>query len=181
MKNKNLIKFTIIGMLICIVVFYLFLILDLNFLLLAVYFVIPFGGPLFGAIIGSLARIGLTKDKTSCGEGKQLLFALVLVLFLFFLTLLDYGTCYVSNGEISRFFAGEHISKIGSGWSFGQYFNSVYVNSELNISVHHNDVGTTGDTGFSLIIYFLQYLGIIAFGLGILSAGMDEKSVENRI
>ena len=76
MKNKYFIRFTIIGVLICTVIYYLFLLLGINLLLTAVAWFIPVGGTFFGAIIGFLARIGIEKDKTKCGEAKQGLFAI---------------------------------------------------------------------------------------------------------
>lgn len=169
-KNKNFITHTIIGMLICTVIFYLFLLLGTNLLLTAAFFVIPVAGALFGGIIGVCAKLGMAKDDSSCGEGRQAIFALVLVLFLFFLTVLDYKTCFISNGEVSRLFAGEHISKV-EGYNFGEYFSKVYINSELNLSLYGANLGSTGDTGFSFIIYVLHYIGIIAVGLVTLSSG----------
>ena len=178
MKNKYFIRFTIIGVLICTVIYYLFLLLGINLLLTAVAWFIPVGGTFFGAIIGFLARIGIEKDKTECGEAKQGLFALFLFAFLFSLTLFEYATCYISEGgEISRFFIGEHVSKAIPDLNFGKYFVMRYVEAETTVSYRYNTdySASLGDTGFTFIIYFLQYLASIITGVSPLSIKLDKS------
>ncbi len=172
-KNLYFIKNTFIGLIICTVVYYLALLLDINMLLAAFLFFIPFGGLIFGSIIGISAKVGMYRDGSSFDIYKKVILTVVMIGLIVFFTYLDYKTCYINNGSISRLCKGQHISKIielGCK-NFIDYFVNQYIHGTISFSAGGEEL-FEDNTGLSVIIYFLQYPLILIAGFMNITTGI---------
>lgn len=170
-KYVNFAIRTILGMLTCYVIFYLFLMIDMNLLTWAACFIIPLGGIVFGMIIGAWSRSGIANDNQPFTHMHAIVLTIVGIVLILTMTHLDYTTCYVTRKrEISRTFNGSHISNYeldGKPMDFKEYFDANYSHAEMSLSIKGNRSNpiSLGDPGLSGLIYFLQYLAIIGVSI----------------
>ena len=171
MKYVNFVIRTIIGMLASFLLFYLNLMMGINMLTWALWFILPMGGMLFGMIIGFLAKGGILKDNKPFNTVHIVGLIIAGVVLVGLMTYADYATCYITgSGKTSRTFSGSHISNYevdGQPVDFSKYFDMSYVNAEMTLSIKGNrshpiSLGSSGYVGF---VYFMQYVGIIGFSL----------------
>lgn len=148
---------------------WLMLMLHLNILCVALLFIIPIAGLLFGYILGTYAFKGFKKDGLEYKSEYGIALIIYSCLLLFALTYFDYASCYVIDDfSLNHFFIGEHISNYALGdktITFGDYFKIRYIDPTISVSVKGNRNNPL-ETGISvIIIYILNYLviGIVSF------------------
>lgn len=179
--SKRLIPYMLCGLLLVSIPFYLSLLLDFNFLGLAVVFVVPVGGLLIASALGSAARLALLRDNCDFTKGTALVIGLFALLTVLGLTYLDYATCFVDAGKnVNHLFRGTHISMYetsdGIWLNFPGYVKVTYLQATFSIIVRHMATHPidTGVTGFGVIIYALQYI-VAALGSILFASTISEE------
>lgn len=168
------ILFGLISMIVALLAdYFLMVLLDVSFNSFNLWFIIPIGGGVVGALCGLGIFLYLKKMNIKASAKHFIASGLIAFIGFWSINYFTYASTYIDNGKVNNTFKGEHISNFmyndTESFTFGNYLNYRFENAEsvmTFIAIKTGDPVKFGK-GYNKTSFYISMLGFILGGLSI--------------